>query len=153
MKRALFGSVVIICLVGLLTQATGAPSDQEPTVLCRSSDASGYVDRPKVAPRKCIIFKRGAEANSERFANTSGVRWRWGDRRARGKGMLAIDTAGKVQARFRLTKVVEGCTHRPAFSKLTVRYRIPPSPGSPGGADYQEHRGDFSYRLNTCSDR
>ena len=102
------------------------------------------------SPRKCIIFKKGAEANAEGVANTQSVRWRWGKSKAKGNGKLGVNMIGPIPARFRLTKVVTSCTGRPVFSKLNVKYHIPPGPAYPGGPDIPEDRGHYSFHLNAC---
>ncbi len=154
MKRIV--AVVGVCAIALLPvvqdagAGAGAGAGSRPAVLCRTFDSSGYVDYFRVAPRKCTMFKRGAEANAEGVANAARVRWRWGAGRAKGKGKLGVNMVGLVPARFRLSNAVRSCDGRPVFSKLNVRYRIPPGPAYPGGPDYPGDRGHYAFHLNTC---
>ena len=124
--------------------------EPRPAVLCRTFDRNGYEDHFRVAPKRCTAFKRGAEANAEGVANMRAARWRWGSGKATAKGKLFVNMIGPVPARFRLSKAVTSCTGRPVFSKLNVRYHIPPGPAYPGGPHVPEDRGHFAFHLNTC---
>lgn len=149
MRRALMVGAIV---TGLFLGMSGAavPSGAEkPKVVCWKFDASGSTKQFRTAPRKCFMFKRGATYNAEGAAATSHVHWRWGYRRAKGKGKLGISTVGEVPARFRLTKPVEKCG-RTVFSKLNVRYHVPPGPDYPGGPDHPAYDGHYAFHLYTC---
>jgi hypothetical protein len=122
------------------------PRGPRPAVLCRNYQPNpppDYVDQYRVAPDHCAIMKRGGSSTAETAA-VGHAHWHWGNGRAKGHGKLLGNMGASWPATFRLSKVVVGCDGRPLFSKLNVKYRIPPGPDYPGD---REH---FSFHLNTC---
>jgi hypothetical protein len=93
-----------------------------------------------LAPRKCAIFRRGAASIAEGDAIGDRLRWRWGFRKARGKGRVYVSSAGMQPGKLRLTKPVTSCG-RLVFSK--VRAHIDPKP-----EDVESYH--YSFRIYTC---
>jgi hypothetical protein len=91
-------------------------------------------------PKRCLIFKDGAETYAEGAVSAKRLRWRWGDQKAHARGVLEepVTNPGNFKrGRLTLRKPVEDCGIR-VFSK--VRY------------SFREHgeRVSRRYRIYTC---
>jgi hypothetical protein len=115
----------------------------KPKVACWNKGFPPDADpRFYVAPKNCYMLRRGATAAYQGNVAARSMKWRWGQRRAKGKGKIFISTVGALRVRVRLRNPVRSCGRR-VFSTVTFRYREPANFPGPANA-----KGSF--HLYTC---
>lgn len=60
-----------------------------------------------VAPKNCYMLRRGATAAYQGNVAARSMKWRWGQRRAKGKGKIFISTVGGLRVRVHLRSPVK----------------------------------------------
>ena len=121
--------------VGAVPSAhAAAKGDPKPVVACAARGALHF----RVAPRQCLILKRGCPGTSACYIAAERMRWNWGQRVAKGRGKRGFNMAGLFRVKIRLTKPIMRCGRR-VFSKISVRGE------APTGGSYRDHA-----RLRTC---
>jgi hypothetical protein len=140
-----FGSLILIPLVAICAMSVGVASAGAKTkVLCWNKDYPEPVGngnaQVRVKPSKCAFFKRGESSNSGAVRVVS-MHWkRWGNRKAKGKGVTVASMGVRAKVVVRLSKPVRNCAGKRMFSKATFKHRGSRSVGS----------RSVDFKLYTC---
>jgi hypothetical protein len=122
----LVACVGLFLLASLAAASSSASGPESPQVACWNHYFPFEPEGPDILkrPRRCLIFRNGVETYAEGAVSAERLRWRWGNREARARGVLdepATKPGDFRRGRLILRKPVEDCGTR-VFSK--VRYRF-----------------------------
>jgi hypothetical protein len=127
--RTILAALVVagVTLSLLLRMDASASDSRKPHVACWNTYFPFEPEGPDLLkrPSRCLIYRAGAQTYAEGAVAAKRLRWHWGDRKARARGLLdepATDPGNFKRGRLTLWKPVVNCGTR-VFSRAHYGFR------------------------------